>query len=125
MSGRLGGLLAIITMAICADSLNVPLPGSTPVSRSPMPALRAAVFLENSLPGKAGVLRQPNGIVISAYAVPTSVDIEGCVSFGESTISPTYSIDIYRVGWYGGIQGRYVSSAQDLDGHNHHIRSNR
>jgi len=118
MSGKLGSLLAIVTMAICACSPTGPLRASAPVSRSPMPVRAAAVFVENSLPGHAGVLMQPHGIGISAYAVPTSVDIEGIVSFAVSTVSPTYSIDIYRVGWYGGAQGRSVWSVQNLEGHN-------
>lgn len=57
----------------------------------------AAVFLENSRPGNAGVLTQAHGTGISAYAVATSVDIQGIVSFAVSTVSSTYSIDLYRI----------------------------
>jgi len=118
MSGKLGSLLASITIAIYACSTAGPSRASAPVARSPTPPRGAAVFFENGLPGNAGVFTQPHGTGVSAYAIPTSVDVEGIVSFAVSTVSPTYSLDIYRVGWYGGIQGRSVWSAHNLDGHN-------
>jgi len=123
MSGRLGSLLAIITMAICACSPTDPSRASAPVSQSATPARGAAVFLEDSLPGNAGVLTQPHGMGISAYAVPTSVDIEGIVNFAVSTNPPTASTSTASAGVAA--PGRCVSLGQNLEGDNQHIRSNR
>jgi hypothetical protein len=45
---------------------------------------------------------------IEGYASLTSVNRGGTISLFVNTIAPTYTIDIYRVGWYGGLGGRQV-----------------
>lgn len=45
---------------------------------------------------------------IQGYASLTSVNRGDTISFFVSTTSPTYTIDVYRIGWYAGAGGRKV-----------------
>ena len=47
---------------------------------------------------------------IEGYANKTSVAHGESISFYVNTASATYTIDIYRLGWYGGLGGRLYSS---------------
>jgi hypothetical protein len=44
--------------------------------------------------------------IIEGYAWPASVNIGENIKFYVSTISPTYSLEIFRMGYYGGKGGR-------------------
>ncbi len=46
---------------------------------------------------------------IEGYASATSVARGGSINFFVNTSDPTYTINIYRVGWYGGAGGRLVA----------------
>ena len=55
--------------------------------------------------------------VISGYANATSLNKGGNVALKVSTSQPgTYSIDVYRLGYYGGTGGRLVASSGSLNG---------
>jgi hypothetical protein len=45
---------------------------------------------------------------IEGYASSTSVNRGGSISLFVSTTSATYTIEVYRLGWYGGAGGRQV-----------------
>ena len=45
---------------------------------------------------------------IEGYASLTSVNVGGSISFFVSTSDSTYTMDFYRIGWYGGAGGREV-----------------
>ena len=115
MAGRgsqvlLGALIVLLTGASsCAvpafgDRRAEPTPSDTPVS------------VENRLPGSDGWNAAAHGAGISGYVVPASVNVGAKVGFAVSTTSPTYGIDVYRIGWYGGRGGRLVYSEQGLPG---------
>lgn len=76
------------------------------------------VQLENAKPGTAAwQLTSPAQYrEIEGYASLTSVNRGGTISLFVNTIAPTYTIEIYRMGWYGGLGGRQLlapSRAQD------------
>ena len=66
---------------------------------------------ENQLPGTEDwMLASPaTNREIEGYASATSVGAGGTIRFFVSTASPTYTIDVYRLGWYGGKGGRLVT----------------
>ena len=43
---------------------------------------------------------------IEGYASLTSVNIGGSINLFVSTADPSYTIDVFRIGWYGGLGGR-------------------
>jgi hypothetical protein len=45
---------------------------------------------------------------IEGYASLTSVNIGGSISFSVSTTDPSFNIDIFRTGWYGGVGARQM-----------------
>jgi hypothetical protein len=65
---------------------------------------------ENAKPGTSDwQLTVPvNNGMIEGYASLTSVNRGGTINLFVSTVAPTYTIDIYRIGWYGGAGGRHV-----------------
>jgi hypothetical protein len=82
------------------------------------------IQLENQLPGTtAWQLTDP-----AAYHADRFADIEGypwaesaiagdTLSFSVSTDTPSFSADIYRLGWYGGAGGRLKKSIAFIPGH--------
>ena len=48
---------------------------------------------------------------IEGYASLTSVNIGGSISFFVSTSDSRYTMDFYRIGWYGGAGGREAAGA--------------
>jgi len=80
--------------------------------KPPPPPSGNPIQLEN---GKVGTTawQLQNGAAddngaIEGYASLTSVNRGGSISLFVSTASPTYTIDVYRLGWYGGAGGRQV-----------------
>lgn len=56
--------------------------------------------------------------VIRGYASDTSVNKGESVSFFVSTAQPTYTLDVYRMGWYGGAGSTLITSVPSLPGQN-------
>ena len=54
---------------------------------------------------------------IEGYAWTTSVQAGDEVQFSVSTTSPSFSADIYRMGWYQGKGGRLMQSIVTIQGH--------
>ncbi len=79
-----------------------------------------AIVLENCYPGStgwklSGPLGPPNGI--EGFATQNSINAGGNVGLKVNTAGGApYHIDIYRTGYYGGAQGRLISSIQGLVG---------
>lgn len=48
---------------------------------------------------------------IEGFASATSIDRGQTISFFVSTKDPSYTIEIYRMGWYGGVGARKLASA--------------
>ena len=73
---------------------------------------------ENANPGttawqltNATITRQ-----IEGYASLTSVNVGGSISFFVSTSDSSYTMDFYRIGWYGGAGGRELLGPITLPG---------
>ncbi len=77
-----------------------------------------AIQTENALPGtSAWQLTNPaSNHEIEGYASLTSVNIGGQIAFYVNTASPTFSVNIYRMGWYAGAGGRLMLNIPTLTG---------
>ncbi|HEU4532250.1 MAG TPA: N,N-dimethylformamidase beta subunit family domain-containing protein, partial [Steroidobacteraceae bacterium] len=92
----------------------------SPVSPSNAQILNPIV-LENQRPGSANVLTdllsRYNPATIAGYADTTSVNLGKRISFKVSTSQPgPYTINVYRLGYYGGSGARLVASSGVLAG---------
>lgn len=63
-------------------------------------------------------LEQWRDTPIRGYADQTSVNRGGTIRFHIGTARPTYSLEVYRMGWYGGAGGRLLHTATNLPGQN-------
>ncbi len=74
------------------------------------------VVAENCRPGAADwAVTRPLGD-IEGFASPTSVAPGATLQFRVNTDAPTFNLDIYRTGYYGGAGARLVDSITDLPG---------
>jgi hypothetical protein len=72
---------------------------------------------ENARPGDhAWVLTDAADHEIEGYASATSINRGETIRFFINTIDPSYTIDIYRMGWYGGTGARLVTGGIRLQG---------
>jgi hypothetical protein len=53
---------------------------------------------------------------IEGYSSATSVGRGESINLMVNTLSPTYTINVYRIGWYGGVGGRLVHGPVQLTG---------
>jgi hypothetical protein len=53
---------------------------------------------------------------IAGYASATSINRGGSIDFYVSTGDATYTLDLFRMGWYGGLGGRRMLATQTLVG---------
>ena len=76
----------------------------------PPPPVGNLIVVENAKPGtNAFVLANPaTNREIEGYASLTSVPRGGQISFFVNTADPSYTIEIFRMGWYGGAGSRQV-----------------
>lgn len=76
------------------------------------------ITIENAKPGTANwqPTNQAENREIEGYANRTSVSPGQSISFLVNTASATYTIDIYRIGWYGGAGGRLMRSSGSRKG---------
>ena len=80
-----------------------------------------AIEIENQQPGTSEwrLSRRGTDAVgqIKGYAAATSVNKGGSITFHVSTNpAQTYTIDVYRIGWYQGLGGRLMQHIGPLDG---------
>lgn len=73
------------------------------------------IGIENAVPGSAGWKLVSNGL-ITGYADTTSVGVRETVRFAVSTMSASFKLDIYRLGWYAGAGGRLMLSVDSIPG---------
>ena len=80
---------------------------------------------ENQKPGTSEwVLAHPApGREIEGYASATSVNNGESIRLFVSTMDPAFTIEIFRMGWYGGTGGRRVTNAVQRTGHEQAIPS--
>jgi hypothetical protein len=81
---------------------------------------------ENQLPGSS--LWEPTHLAQYSTTTHRAVEIEGyswqnsavageTVSFSVSTTAPTFHVDLYRLGWYGGLGARQMLIIPAMQGH--------
>ncbi len=76
------------------------------------------IQLENAKPGTTG-WQLSNGATnhqIEGYASAATVNRGGSISLFTNTADSTYAIDIFRMGWYGGLGGRRMLPTIQLSG---------
>lgn len=96
----------------------------TTASTLPLQCLHAQeapnpVQAENTCPGTARWREdRPTGPehAIEGFTSPTSVQAGEKVKIYVSTTAPTYSFEVYRMGWYHGLGGRLMYSSATLAG---------
>src|SRR5438270_1897918 len=54
--------------------------------------------------------------VIEGFASATSVNVGGTISLFVNTTEPSYTIDVFRMGYYGGLGGRRMMPTVTLRG---------
>lgn len=71
----------------------------------------------NSAPRQAWTDTQ----VIKGYASASSINKGQSINLHVSTTQPSFNIDIYRIGWYNGAGGRFITGVRGLTGANRGI----
>ena len=76
------------------------------------------VVTENAQPGtRDWLLTKPaKSHEIEGYANAVSINQGGSATLFVSTAAPTFHVDAYRMGYYGGAQGRHLWSSPELPG---------
>jgi len=84
----------------------------------PMVQAQNRIQVENALPGSnSWPLTNPaSNHEIEGYASLTSVNVGGQIGFYVNTASSTFSINVFRMGWYGGAGARLMSTVAGLTG---------
>src|SRR5436309_1674001 len=92
------GLIAVLGFGICRQARPAASPPANPIQA------------ENNNPGTSSwQLTNPAlNREIEGYASLTSVPRGGQINLYVNTSSPRYTLDIYRMGWYGGLGGREI-----------------
>jgi hypothetical protein len=83
------------------------------------PTASHVIALENSKTGTSDwiIRKAATNHEIEGFASRTSVNPGQDISFYVSTSEASYSIEIFRMGWYGGTGARRMTSPIVLDGH--------
>jgi hypothetical protein len=73
---------------------------------------------ENALPGtnEWQITRPETNHEIEGYASLTSVARGGQISLFVNSTDPSYTLEVFRMGWYGGLGARRVTAAVTLPG---------
>lgn len=77
------------------------------------------IVAENTCPGTTAWYAQHNPnqpAKIEGYAVPASVNVGGTITLYVNTKAPTYTFNVYRLGWYGGAGGHLLYTSPPLAG---------
>ncbi|MDQ6782691.1 MAG: hypothetical protein M3063_04460 [Actinomycetota bacterium] len=77
---------------------------------TPQGVLSTWVQAENAKPGNASwaITKPANNHQIEGYADQVSIDVGGHVGLHVSTPAPTFTVQAFRMGYYGGTQARLV-----------------
>lgn len=127
-SGRVSTVLTLGTIAGAINTVEATVSGlgSTSFSAKANPQNPNRIYLENQKPGTTNwKITDQAKTEIAGYAAATSVNkggkLEIKVSVGqpgeeEQPAGEKFTIDVYRLGYYGGKGGRLVFSSGDLNG---------
>jgi N,N-dimethylformamidase beta subunit-like, C-terminal len=106
------GLISVLLAGCSAEA------GKTPgVIRSSATANLStnAIVRENAYAG-SGAWKSASNNQITGYADSTSVEVGGRIQFAISTTRTTFNLDVYRLGWYGGLGARKMLSDVNFPG---------
>lgn len=127
-SGRASTVLTLGTTAGATNTVKATVSGlgSTSFSAKANPQNPNPIYLENQKPGTTNwKITNQATTEISGYAAATSVnkggELEIKVSVGqpgekEKPAGEKFTIDVYRLGYYGGTGGRLIFSSGEIDG---------
>src|SRR5438132_14408566 len=81
-------------------------------------AATATIAVENQKPGNPDweISKPALAREIEGYATRTSVNAGDVIDLLVSTRDPRYTIDVFRMGWYGGAGARRVAGPIDREG---------
>jgi methionine-rich copper-binding protein CopC len=88
------------------------LPAVVPAAQAQSGSCANPIACENQLPGTPQSVWDvaSNDTYIQGFADPFSVNVGGSINFKIQTVASSYSIDIYRMGYYGGDGARLITS---------------
>ena len=99
-------LIGVAAVVIATLGWVPPAPAAANCSPNP-------VVCENSRPGtppEVWDIDRAGDETIQGYATDISVNVGGSIDFKIDTTATAYTIDLYRLGWYGGLGARKVDS---------------
>ena len=104
---RRAAVLVVVTAAALVGLAGVPTPAraATPCTAPVV----SPVACENTQPGTTAWEVTPD-TSIEGFTTDISTDVGGRVDFKIRTAATRYTIDIYRLGWYGGDGGRFITT---------------
>jgi hypothetical protein len=121
--------LVLLTAACTGEGDSAPqvLSSPPPEESSPPPVVSPpppndptpnAITRENKRAGTTdwGLTSPATNREIEGYASATSVNHGEPIRFYVNTAAPVYTIDVFRMGWYGGLGGRRVKGPIQVDG---------
>jgi len=114
-----------LAVAVCLAIVAISLPGGTRSGLAGHAQTLAtnAIQAENQKTGTTGwkltCCSQDTVPRISGYAGVTSVAQGESIDLHVSTMDTSYDLQIYRMGWYGGLGGRLMGTISDLPGHDY------
>src|SRR6266536_1946591 len=107
--GRTAGVVVAIAAVLVSSVGAIP----ARADASPCGPTVNAIVCENNQPGNPPSDWDISGAgdsTIQGYATDISVNVGQPIDFKIKTDASTYTIDIYRLGWYGGNGARFVQS---------------
>jgi hypothetical protein len=113
VDGRPFRRLRLAASAVLIAGAAVVITPSSAAATDPCAAPANPIVCENSKPGSPASQWDVSGAgdqEIQGFATDISVDIGGQISFKINTDASAYSIDIYRLGYYGGNGARKIAS---------------
>src|SRR5207249_3180802 len=83
----------------------------------PVPTTGNPIVAENKRTGTATWhIEHITGSALQGFASRTSVPPHGHITLYVTSIYPTFSVDVYRMGWYDGLGARRVFARHGLAG---------
>ncbi|MGY1733782.1 DUF4082 domain-containing protein [Geodermatophilus sp. SYSU D01045] len=102
------GLVCLVVLAASVLAVNLSATPARAADPCATPVV-SRVACENTLQGTTDWQVSPD-TSIEGFTTDISTNVGGRVDFKVRTTARSYSIDVYRLGWYGGDGGRYVTT---------------
>src|SRR2546421_3608937 len=82
------------------------------------PDTDSSISRENKISNRAVTTKTWTDTSLRGYANTTSINHGDTINFYVGTTLPNYSIQVYRMGWYGGAGSRLIQTISNLPGQN-------